>query len=690
MNRFYSGIVRHRKAVLICFAVMTVLCFFLEQLVSVNYDINDYLPEDSHSTVSLEIMQEEFDGGIPNARVMIHNVTIPQALEYKKLLRQVEGVSAVTWLDDSVDITVPLAALDADTVAAHYKDGTALFSVTIDEERAIQAIDDIRAIVGDENAISGSAASIAVSTTKTVAEVPMISAISVVFALCVLLLTTASWVEPLVVLAGIGVAVVVNGGTNLIFGEISFITNASGSILQLAVSLDYSVFLVHRFHECLKKDPDPEEAMVDALCRSTSSIFSSGMTTVIGFLALALMQFKIGPDLGLALAKGVGISLATVFIFTPALIVSVYPLIRRTHHRDLIPSLQGFGKLVRRVTIPAACAFAVLVAPAYLASNANSYYYGASEIFGADTQYGADTVATDELFGVSDTYVLLVPKGDTATQTKLSGSLHELDNVTGIISFVDMAGAEIPTAYLDDATLALLESEHYARMVISVSVPTEGEDTFALVENIRRVAQSYYPDEYYLAGRGVSTYDLMDTITADMMKVNLLAVAAVFLVLLLTMRSVLLPVILVLAIESAIWLNLSIPYFTDNKIFYIAYLIISAIQLGATVDYAILMADRYRENRRTLERSDAVVKTISDVTVSILISGSVMAVVGMMMNVISSNRLLGQLGLLIGRGAIFSLLIVFFVLPGLLYLSDKFTVSRKPGKLLRSIGGKKS
>lgn len=690
MNRFYSGIVRRKKAVLILFAVMTVLCFFLEQLVSVNYDINDYLPEDTHSTVSLEIMEQEFDGGIPNTRVMIRNVTIPQALEYKKLLRQVEGVSAVTWLDDSVDITVPLAALDADTVAAHYKDGTALFSVTIDEEHTIEAIDDIRAIVGDENAISGSAASIAVSTTKTVAEVPMISVISVVFALCVLLLTTASWAEPLVILAGIGVAVVINGGTNLIFGEISFITNASGSILQLAVSLDYSVFLVHRFHECLKNHSDPEEAMVEALCKATRSIFSSGMTTVIGFLALTLMQFKIGPDLGLALAKGVGISLATVFIFTPALIVTVYPLIRRTQHRDLIPDLKGLGKLVRRVTIPVVCAFAIVVVPAFLASNANSYYYGASEIFGADTQYGADTVATEELFGVSDTYVLLVPKGDTATQTKLSGSLHALEHVTGIISFVDMAGAEIPTAYLDDATLALLESEHYARMVISVSVPTEGEDTFALVENIRRVAQSYYPDAYYLAGRGVSTYDLMDTITADMMKVNLLAIAAVFLILLVTMRSVLLPAILVLAIESAIWLNLAIPYFSDNKIFYIAYLIISAIQLGATVDYAILMSERYRENRQTLEKSDAIVQTISDVTVSILISGSVMAVVGVLMNIISSNRLLGQLGLLIGRGAIFSLLIVFFVLPGLLYLSDSLTVSRKPGKLLRSIGGKKS
>ena len=687
MERFYSGIVRRRKVVLAAFLVMAALCFFLEKLVVVNYDINDYLPEDSHSTVSLEVMQQEFSGGIPNTREMIHNVTIPQALEYKQLLREVEGVTAVTWLDDSVDITVPLAALDSDVVESHYKDGTALFSVTIDEEYCISAIDAIREIVGNDNAISGSAASIAVSTTKTVAEVPMISAIAVIFALLVLLLTTSAWLSPLVVLVGIGVAVVINGGTHLIFGEISFITNAAGSILQLAVSLDYSVFLLHRFSECLKTNPDPERAMVDALCKSTSSILSSGLTTVIGFLALTLMQFKIGPDLGLALAKGVAISLITVFMFTPSLILVAHPFIMRTRHRSFLPDFKGFGKMVRRVAIPFVCIFCIVVLPAFLASNANSYYYGASEIFGSDTQYGADTEATDALFGVSDTYVLMVPKGNTAMQTKLSNRLHQLDHVTGIISFVDMAGAEIPTAYLDAATLALLESENYARMVISVNVPTEGEGTFALVEEIRDVAQSYYPDSYYLAGRGVSTYDLMDAITADMLKVNLLAIGAVFLILLLTMRSVILPIILVLGIETAIWLNLSIPYFTDSPIFYIAYLIISAIQLGATVDYAILMADRYRENRQQLERNAAIIQTISDVTVSILISGSVMTVVGMLMSYLSSNRLLGQLGLLIGRGAIFSLIIVFFVLPGLLYLTDKLTVGRKLAKNSISTGG---
>ena len=680
MKRFYTGVVRHRKAVLALFAVAFVLCFFLKNLVAVNYDINDYLPEDTHSTVSLNMMEQEFSGGIPNCRVMIHDVTIPEALAYKAQLQAVEGVIEVTWLDDTVDVTVPLAALDSSTVEAYYKDSTALFSLTIDEEYCIPATETIRTIVGDGNAISGTAASIAVSTTNTVKEIPTISAIAVAFTLVTLLITTTSWLEPLVILAGIGVAIILNGGTNLIFGEISFVTNASGSILQLAVSLDYSVFLIHRFAECRLEHENVEEAMVDALCKSTSSILSSGLTTVIGFLALVMMQFGIGPNLGLALAKGVTISLISVFLFTPCLVLCTYTLIDRTHHRSFVPSFKGLGRFIRRVTIPLVIVFALILAPAYLASNANAYYYGSSEIFGTDTQYGADTAAIEKEFGISDTYVLLVPKGDTATQTALSNDIKQLSSVTSIISFVDMAGAEIPHAYLDDNTLSLLESDSYTRMVIEVSVPTEGDKTFRLVEQIREIAGDYYPDDFYLAGRGVSTYDLMDTITADMLKVNLLAIGAVFLVLLLTMRSAILPTILVLGIEAAIWLNLAIPYFTGETIFYIAYLIISSIQLGSTVDYAILMTDRYRENRQTLEKEEALVQTISDTTVSILTSGGAMTAVGLLMGYISSNRLLAQLGVFIGRGTLLSLTIVFLVLPGLLYLFDKYAVSKKQAK----------
>lgn len=687
MKLFFTNVVRRRKAILALFAVLFLLCFFLKNLVPVNYDINDYLPENTHSTVSLEIMSQEFTDGIPNARVMIHNVTIPEALEYKARLQAIEGVVAVTWLDDYVDITVPLAMQDTATVESYYKDNTALLGLTIDEEYCISATEAIREIIGDENASTGTAVSIAVSTTNTVKEIPMISVTAVVFTLLVLLLTTTSWAEPIIILIGIGLSVVLNGGSNLILGEVSFITNAAGSILQLAVSLDYSVFLIHRFAECRKETANVEEAMVQALCKSATSVLSSGLTTVIGFLALVMMQFGIGPNLGLALAKGVSISLITVFLFTPSLVLSTYALIDRTHHRSFVPSFLWLGKLIRTTAVPCVVAMAIIVVPVYLASNANAYYYGSSEIFGVDTQYGADTLAVETEFGISDTYVLLVPKGDTAMQKALSADLQTLPGVTGIISFVDAAGPEIPHAYLDDQTLSLLESENYTRMVISVSVPTEGEDAFRLVEQVREVAGNYYPGAYYLAGRGVSTYDLMDTITADMLKVNLLAIGAIFLVLLFTMRSLVLPVILVLSIETAIWINLAIPYFTGETIFYIAYLIISSIQLGATVDYAILMTDRYRENRQTLEKSSALVQTIADTAVSILTSGSSMTAVGMLMGYVSSNRLLAQLGMFIGRGTLLSLVIVFFVLPGLLFLFDKYTLPKNAGRHTHSTGG---
>ena len=680
MQKFYTGITNKRKPIVLLFAIAFVVCLVCSSLVAVNYDMADYLPDDTKSTVSLEIMDEEFEGGIPNARVMITDITIPEALEYKEKLKDVPGVTAVTWLDDAADITVPLSSLDADTVEAYYKDNTALFTVTIGDDSIISGVETIRNLMGENGAITGTAVSTADATTNTVTEILYITVIAVAFVLLILLLTTSSWIEPIVILLGLGVAIILNNGSNLIFGEISFVTNAAGSVLQLAVSLDYSVFLLHRFHECREQNPDPKSAMVDALCKSTSSILSSGLTTVIGFAALVLMQFKIGPDLGLALAKGIAISLITVFVFMPALILCTSKWIDRTAHKPILPTFKRLGKVVSKIAIPMVCIFAVLIVPSYLGSNANSYLYGASEIFAEGTQYGKDTAAIEEVFGQSDTYVLMVPKGDTATETALSEELHTLPEITSIISYVDMAGAEIPNAYLDADTLAQLEGKNYSRMVITADVPYEGENTFALVENIRIIADKYYPDNNYLAGSGVSTYDLKETITADMVLVNLLAIGAVFVVLLITLKSISLPFILVLSIETAIWLNLSVPYFLDKPIYYLAYLIISSVQLGATVDYAILMTDRYRENRQTLEKKPAVIQTLSDTFVSIMTSGSVLTVVGFLLGWISSNQLLAQLGVFVGRGAVFSLIIVLFVLPGLLYVFDRFVMREKKSK----------
>lgn len=678
MKRFYEKIVQYKKCLVVLFTFSALLCLWVGQRVAVNYDIADYLPSHSPSSRALEVMEEEFEGGIPNARVMISNVTIAEALEYKEKLARVEGVEAVTWLDDAVNILQPLATLDQEQVQTYYQDNTALFTVTIKEDMRIEAVQNLRELIGEDQAMSGSAVSTAISTTATVSEVQLISVFAVLFVLVVLVLTTTSWVEPIIVLVGLGVAIAINKGTNLMFGEISFVTNAAGSILQLAVSLDYSVFLLHRFEECRQTNSDVKSAMVEALGKSTLSILSSGLTTVIGFLALVLMQFRLGPDLGLALAKGVAISLIIVFTFMPALILLVYRQIDRTKHRPFVPKLQSLGKWVSRLSMPLVILFALVIVPSYLASNANDYYYGASHIFNETTQLGADTLAIEKRFGQNDTYVLLLPQGDLATETKLSQALNELPQVKSIISYVDLAGAEIPLSYLDETTRAKLMSENYSRMVLSVNVPYEGEETFSVVETIRHIANQYYPDDYYLAGEGVSTYDLMKTISTDMTKVNLVAILAVFIVLVFSLKSVLLPIFLVLSIETAIWLNLAIPYFSDTPIFYIAYLIISSIQLGATVDYAILMTDRYRENRMQGSKKEAVIQTITDVTVSILTSGSTLTVVGLLMGYISSNQLLGQLGLFIGRGAIFSLIIVLFVLPGILYLFDHFIIKSNP------------
>ena len=677
MRNFYTLVVRRRWIIIAAFILAAAVCLFLNQLVAVNYDMTDYLPPDSPSTIALDVMQQEFDGGIPDARVMVRNVTIPQALAYKEALKQVDGVLEVMWLDDAVDITLPLEILDEETVDAYYQEGAALFTVTIDEDKRLQAVADIRTLIGDENAMTGSAVSTAIATTSTVSEIAKIAAFVVLFVLVVLLITTKSWLEPLVVLGGLGVAIAINGGTNLIFGEISFVTNAAGNILQLAVSLDYSVFLLHRFEECREEQPDLETAMVDALCKSTGSILSSGLTTVIGFLALVLMRFQIGPDLGLALAKGVALSLITVFVFMPALILAVHRLLDKTRHRTILPNFSKFGRVVRRVMLPMTAIFAIVIVPSYLASTANSYYYGAGHMFGPDTQLGADTASIEDAFGKSDTYVLLVPNDSTARQKALSDELHTIPEIKSIVSYVDMAGAEIPMDYLDPDTLSQLVSEHYSRMVLTVEADYEGEDTFRLVSEIRAVAESHYPGQWHLAGEGVSTYDLMNTVTRDMVKVNLVAILAVFAVLLALLRSAVLPVILVLSIETAIWLNLSLPYFTDSYVFYIAYLIISSIQLGATVDYAILLSDRYREFRQTMDKNQAVVETVSAVTVSILTSGSVLSVAGFLLGAISSNGLLAQLGTFLDVGAICSLVIVLFVLPGLLYLFDKLFLPKK-------------
>lgn len=675
--KVFEWMLEHRKTVLVLVTVLTVLCLIMKTGVGVNYDMMDYLPADSDSTKAIETMAEEFDGGIPNVRAMVPDVTIPEALEIKEKLEDAEGVTSVTWLDDVAELSQPLEVQDTKTVENYYKDKKALFSIAISDEKTNEGVEEIKKIVGENGAVEGSAVNTAAGTQASGGEMGKIVKIIIPLVFLILVLATTSWFEPVLFLLTIGIAIILNSGTNLIFGEVSFVTNTDGSVLQLAVSMDYSIFLLHRFAEYRKQNMEVKEAMLMALRKSVSSIASSGLTTVIGFVALMLMRFQIGPDMGRALAKGIVFSLISVLCILPVLAVSCYKLIDKTTHRSFLPSFKKFSSVVLKGRYLGIILFFLMLIPSYLAQQNNQFDYGAADMFGKQTEVGKQKEAIQETFGKANTMVILVPKGDTAKEKALSDELHKIPEVTSILSYVDVVGAEVPPAYVDPKSLQKVMSEHYSRLVLTLDADYEGEASFALVEKVHALAKKYYKDEYHLAGTSVSTYDLKNVVSEDNVRVNLIAIGAVLLILILTFRQIVLPLLLLIVIETSIWINLSVPYFQGSHIFFIAYLIISSVQLGATVDYAILLANRYRENRIRLPKKQALSETVAGVSASVLTSASILMLTGFSLGKVCTNQVLSKLGYMLGRGALLSMVLVLFVLPGLLYCFDRFMNRKK-------------
>ena len=674
MDHYTKFILKHRKMIIIVFLILTVICAGLSTLVGVNYNFADYLPKDAPSTNALNVMEEEYSQPIPNMRVVIYDVSIPDALEYKEKIEKAEGVKEVTWLDDSIDIYEPLELADQDTVETWYKNSDALFSVTVssDEKEKKAAVDAIREIIGDDNAMSGTAVTDVLSPVHTSQEIQKIMLIALPIVFIILLLTTTSWFEPVLFMLTIGVAIMLNRGTNLIFGEISFVTNAAGSVLQLAVSMDYSIFLLHRFAENRQEGGNVQDAMMKAVKQSMGSVLSSGLTTVTGFAALILMRFRIGPDMGYVMAKAIVFSLICVLCFLPALAISTYKLIDKTRHRAFWPDFHKFAKAVLKVRIPALILAVLLLIPCYIAQGKNDFLYGSSRVYSTnETQMGRDLLAIEDEYGPSNPLVILVPKGDISKEQQLNDALKADPDVTSVISYVNTVGASIPEDFVPEESLSQLYSEHYSRFVVSLDTE-EVEDGWAdKVDELHTICEKYYGDEAMIAGDLASTEDLKDTITVDNTRVNILAILFVFVILVLNFKSISIPVILTLVIELSIWINLSVPYLQSTTLHYIGYLIISSVQLGATIDYAILLTGRYMDERKTKKRKDAAIESIRVCVLSLFTSAIILTIAGSVLGAISTNLVLSQLGMLVGRGAVISFILVLFVLPALLMIFDR-------------------
>ncbi|MBR3737510.1 MAG: MMPL family transporter [Eubacterium sp.] len=669
MDKILNRLLKRRKLVAAIFIAATVICAACIPFVSINYNMVDYLPDTAQSTRALSEMESEFVQTVPNAKAMIKNTSISQALEYKQKIAAVEGVNLVMWLDDVVDIKEPLEVLDKDIVSGYYKNGNALIQIAVEAGKEAEVVEEIRGIIGEENCLSGDAVDSAQSQSMSETESLKSMAILVPMLIIILIISTNHWLEPILYLAAIGISVLINMGSNILFDNISYLTFAISPILQMAVSLDYAIFLLHRFEYYRPREESDEAAMVKAMKVAFKSIIASAATTAFGFMALTFMNFKIGFDLGLNLVKGIVISFICVVVFMPCLTLLLVKALDKTKHKSFVVEIRNVGKIVRKIKTPVLILVFLIMIPSFVAQSNNSFIYGTS---GWDTESRAalDTIETNEAFGESINMVLLVPKGDVAREKELCGELAGVKNVTSVVAYASMVGSVIPPGYLDEGITSQFYSEHYARIILYISTPSESKEAFECVESVRRISDKYY-DDVLTCGQSANTYDIKDVVTDDSTRVNIINILAIGLVLLFTFRSLSIPVMLIMTIETSIWMNLAIPYFTGTTIGYIGYLVMTTVQLGATVDYAILFTDNYLHNRQKMIPSQAVEHTINKNLSSIMVSASILISAGIALNLVSSNAVIAQLGTLLSRGTGFSLLLVVFFLPGMLIVFDK-------------------
>lgn len=767
MIKIAALIVDKRKAFLILFVLAAIYCALSVDKVKVNDDLTTYLPESTETRQGLTIMEDEFVT-FGTAKVMVANITYEKALTLAKHMEDMKGVTEVKFFDKEDD------AYEGKDVEDYYKNSAALFDITFDGEEdteiAQNAMAEIREYLSpyDTYVYSTVGKDDSADLQKDISQIMVVVILIIVG---VLLFTSKTYIEVVIFLMVFGMAAILNMGTNFWFGEISFVTNAVGTILQLALGIDYAIILCHRFME-ERETKETREAVIVALSKAIPEISSSSLTTVSGLIALMLMQFRIGLDLGQVLTKAIIISLLTVFLFMPALIVMFSKLIDKTRHKNFVPSIKVWGRAVigtRFVLLP--IFMVVLAAGCYLSSKC-SYIYDVNSISSKKkTEFVIAKEKIEENFGTSNVMAVVVPKGSYSSEASILAYLESVDRVDfalGLANVVvdedkgyvltdslaprqlsEVADVDIDlvrllyrayavdkgeyAAFMGDideykipiiSTVTFLyeqkekgalnlegelsdtiddlyrqiqdaqvqmEGETYSRMIFALKGPVEGRDTFDVIDGIRTEAGRFY-DEVYVVGDSTSDYDLSKSFLNDNIKISVITALFVGIILLFTFQSAGLPFMLVLTIQGSIWINFSVPPVMGSDMFFLSYLIVSAIQMGATIDYAIVITSRYMELRKFMPRKDAVVETLDQAFPTIVTSGSILTCAGFVIGQSTSNATIASLGTTLGRGTLISIILVMTVLPQILMVGDwliertAFTIQKpeEENKRLRS------
>ncbi|HHT07684.1 MAG TPA: MMPL family transporter [Clostridiales bacterium] len=667
MKAFSEAVIRHRKIILLTTLVLCVLSVFAMQGVAVNYNLSDYLPKDAPSVQALGQINME----IPNLQIYLPGLDVPEALAQKEQIAQVPGVVSVLWLDDVLDVRdTPLEILNQDTLRQYYNEGP-LYQVTVTEAAQSDAVVALRAQY-PEGLFMGAAADHEQVTNVSMMQVASIMYYVVPLCLIILILATRHYLEPLLFLLVIGVAILLNEGTNIIFGSVSFITRACAAILQLAVSIDYAIFLLHRFGDYREEGLEPVAAMKEAMRAASSAITASAMTTIFGFLALLLMNFELGRDMGLVLAKGVLLSGLSVMIILPAISVMLVKWIDKTTHRSFLPSFRGFGRFVVRFCLPLAIVLLLALPAAFMMQKGNTFIYGSAGMHSPDSPIRQEAQRIKDKFSDEKLMLLLAPEGDRAKEARFSEALTQTPGITSVMSYANTVSTDIPPEVLPEKVTSNFYADGYARFIITTNLAGEGPDTFQMIDRLRALSEEYYPRDSHLLGEAAVNFDLKNYITADSVKVLLAGILSIGLVLLINFKNLSIPVILLVIIQGSIWLNMAWPYITGSALNYVGYQIVSSVQLGATVDYGILLSQRYLEGRQAKTPREAAVFALETATGSILPPAAILTLAGYALGLlVRDNGIISEMGFIIGRGAFMSAVMVLLVLPLVLAYSDR-------------------
>ena len=689
-------IINHRKLIEKIFTVLVLLSLICAPMVGINYDLTKYLPDSSPSAQALDIMEDEFT--YPGmGRVMLKDVTLYEAKNIKDRIADVDGVDMVMWADLTTNIYGSSEFIDYDDIDDYYHEDnqTAYMDIVFkDKDSSTQthkAIRQIEQIVGDHGLVAGSATSDTNLGPTINKEVARVMVLAVIIIYIILTITTTSWFEPVMFLSILGIAIVINMGTNIFLGEISFLSNAVGAVLQLACSMDYSIFLLHAFTQERAQGIEPEQAMANAWRSAFSSVFASGMTTIVGFAAMCLMNFGIGPDMGIVLAKGIAISLATVLLLMPALILRFQDIVAKTKHRPFIPTQsRGIGTFAFRIRRPLFIAVLLIIIPCYVAQGMANFSYGneavanspGTPVYEAEQQMNAE-------FGKSNMMIALVPLDSNLTEKQMTDEIDDLPYVKYALSLSSVLPEGIPEDFLPENITSIMHSEHWARVIINVRSSGESEDAFHFADSIRAIVNRYYPGETtYLVGVTPSTQDIKSIIVPDYNRVNIVSLLGVALVVALTYKALILPLVVLIPIECAIFINTALPYIYGQRTMYLGFIIVGCIQLGATVDYSILMTGNYLDARTQGDKKEAAIRAVSTSAESVMTSGMIVMTVAYGLYFMTSVEAISSLGRLIGRGAFISVIMVLFFLPMCLMIFDRFIVKpdhaeRKHAKMNR-------